>query len=664
MSFGHTMKEIIRTLLANILTEDWTARTQSLAELMTITDPTSVSAFNEVLDKKSDLQCIYFCQFLGKTLFATGIDYLIPFLSDERERVQQEAMWAFDRYVESEKIEEKKKTLFLIEALQSSGERGRTYAAESFGKYAKREGVPYLIDTLKDASPKVRLACIESLRQIGDLNAVPYIAPHLTDSHFHVRYAACFALGEFRAKTFFRHIIPLLKDEKMSVRQAAVWALARLKPATSIKYIVHSLKNDPAPLVRIEAAKRLGKIQKSSVVNPLFFAYAEDLDQNVRGTASYALDNLESSIKLKTLIKNLETKDLKIKVSDLQKIALTKTPTAFKIIYKTYKKNPKEPQIQAACCECFGLLEKKEAVPILKEALHGHPVVAYSALRSLALILGDSEKAMIIALLSDEKLGEVQKQIVLQFMLKKVTDGRLYLDVPLSELLKKLILSSNVNISYSAIRILAESFDISAVIPILETSQKTKDQEHKKKCLNSIDTLLHGDPSSLLKLLHQSLAPQLKKAIFECLKIFNVPEKLKLKAVLGTLHYYVSCNQEDRIPMMGFIASTVKNSPHVILQILYQTKWPDDIVEDLLFILDDNVEAGNRHNILLNIKPLEKIIYTSHAKQRIAAIRLLEKIGQVEAVSDLTKLFFDEKDESVKKYTRAAIRTIVHGRKA
>jgi len=116
--------------------------------------------------------------------------------------------------------------------------------------------------------------------------------------------------------------------------------------------------------------------------------------------------------------------------------------------------------------------------------------------------------------------------------------------------------------------------------------------------------------------------------------------------------------------MMGFIASTVKNSPHVILQILYQTKWPDDIVEDLLFILDDNVEAGNRHNILLNIKPLEKIIYTSHAKQRIAAIRLLEKIGQVEAVSDLTKLFFDEKDESVKKYTRAAIRTIVHGRKA
>ena len=655
------MKETLHKLLQSILSDDWNARIQSLAELMTLTDPTSVGEFCDILDKKSELQCVYFCQFLGKTLFANGIDELIPFLSDERERVQQEAVWAFDRYVESEKIEEKKKVVFLIHALQKAGEKGKIYAAECLGKYSKQEGAPYLIEALKDPSREVRLSSIESLRQIGNLNAVPYIAQYTNDEDFHIRYAACFALGEFKARAFWGNILPLLEDKKMSVRQAAVWTLARMHPKKSIKYIVHKLQTDPAPLVRIEAAKRLGKIQSHAVVSPLFTACTHDQDQNVKSAAHYALDTLETKTKLKIFIKNIKTNDPQMKVAILHKIALTKTKKAFDVIYKTYKRNEKEPQIQAACCECFGLLERKEALPILKEALLRNPVVAYSALRALAIILGDEEKHLIISLLSDEKLGDVQKQVILQFILKKVSDGRLYLDVALSELPKKLILSANVNTSYLAIRILAESHDFSAITTILEVSQKTKDQEHKKKCLNSIETILQDNPLPLLKFLHQKfLSQELKNAIFLCLKTFHVEKKMNLSVVVGALHYYLACEKEEHVYIMSFISRTVKYTPEVLLQILYQTKWPDDVVEDLLFILDDIIEEGSPHNMLLNIKPLEVLIHSEKEKHRLLGIRLLEKIGQSEAIPKLVQLYHDEKNERVRKYTKAAIRTIVH----
>ncbi len=655
------MKETLHKLLHGILSDDWNARVQSQAALMTLTDPASVVEFNDILDKNVSLQCIYFCQFLGKTLFSNGIDYLIPFLSDERERVQQEAMWAFDRYIESEKIEEKKKVVFLVHVLHKAGEKGKIYAAECLGKYSKQEGAPYLIEALKDPSPHVRLASIESLRQIGNLNAGPYIAQHVNDEDFHIRYAACFALGEFKSRAFWKNILPLLEDKKMSVRQAAVWTLARMHPKKSIKYIVHRLQTDPAPLVRIEAAKRLGKIQSHEVVNPLFTAYTHDQDQNVKSAANYALDNLETNTKLKIFIKNIKINDPQIKVAILYKIALTKTKKAFDVIYKTYKRNEKEPQIQAACCECFGVLEDKEALPILKKALQSNAVIAYSALRALSIILGDEEKHLIISLLSDEKLSDVQKQIVLQFILKKVTDGKLYLDVGLSELLKNLILSSNVNTSYLAIRTLAESSDFSAITAILEMSQKTKDQEHKKKCLNSIETILRGNPLPLLKFLHEKfLSAELKNAIFQCLDIFHVEEKLNLSAVVGALHYYLTCEKEEQSYIMSFISRTVKYTPEVLLQTLYQTKWPDDIVEDLLFILDGIVERGSPHNALLNIKPLQTLIHSEKEKIRILGIRLLEKIGQSEAIPKLVQLYHDEKNERVKKYTKAAIRTIVH----
>ena len=662
------MKEIIQNLLHSILSEDWEVRADALAQLMTQSDPQSVTSFSEILDKNSELQCIYFCQFLGKTLFSNAIDYLIPFLSDERERVQQEAIWAFDRYIESEKIEEKKKVVFLIQALQKAGERGKTYAAECFGKYSKHEGVPYLIEALESTSAKVRLQAIESLRQIGDLNAVSYIARCLHDKDFHIRYAACFALGEFKARPFWRNILPLLNDEKMTVRQAAVWTISRVFPKKSIKYIVHRLETDTSPLVRIEAAKRLGKIPSTAVVAPLLTCLTHDKDQNVRSAANYSLDNLDNKIKIKIFKKNLKMEDPQMKIAVMHKMAFTKTREAYNIIYKIFKKNEKNPQIRATCCECFGILENLEALPLLKKAIYDHPVIAYSAVRALAAILGDEEKKLITSLLQEEKIGDVQKQTILQFILKKVTDGRLYLDAGLSELLKKLIISSNVNTSYLAIRIVAASSDFSAVLPILETSQKTKDQEHKKKCLSSIETILHGDPVHLLRLLQQKfISSQLKNAVFECLKIFNAPEKQKLSAVLGALEFYLTCEKDEKPHMLSFISRTVKKAPHIILQILYQTKWPEAVAEDMLFILDEVIEPGNPENILLNIKPIESFIHSDQEKlrvnhPRVVAIRLLEKIGQSDAIQKLVELYHDEKDERVKKYTKAAIRTIVHRR--
>ncbi len=456
-----------------------------------------------------------------------------------------------------------------------------------------------------------------------------------------------------------------MNDPKMSVRQAATWAIARLGGKHAIPHIIERLEKDPIPLVRIEAVKRLGKIKDESVIFPLLQTSAKDDNQNVKSLATYALDELDDSIKIRVYFKTIHSDDPLIRSATLSKIAKIKSPAAFSIIEKVYFESKETPQVQAMACECFGLMSDKRAIPILQKALGENPIVAYSAIRALASLLGNEEKNILISLLSDPKLPEMSKQVILQFILKKLTEDQIFLDVELSKLIIGLLSSDHLNISYMSARILGTSRDLSAIVPLLESSHNAKDPELKRKCYDAIGQILAGNFVPLIKLLKQPfIKSEIKEKILQCMLTFQCHEKFKLPTVVALLQYYSASEEslEWRIQIVSLLSNIVETSSNVLLQALYQVRWPDFIVKDILFILDGKIKENDSENPFLNATALHPLLKSLDPEIKMLAIRLIEKIGQAKSIPLLVSLYYDEKEDKVKQYTKSAIRSIVQGR--
>ncbi len=659
------MKEKIKALLHNILSSDWNVRTTALSELMSMNNPESVIQIWENLDKTSDILCIYFCQFLQSSLFTNGVPYLIEFLSDPRERVQQEAIWTLDNFLENNQIPDAQKVSLLIKIMNTDGERGKIYAAEAFRKYHKREGVSYLIEKLSDSSGRVRLACANALREIGDNIAIPYLASHLQDASSDVRYAICFALGEMEASLYWKKIVPLLKDNSIVVRQAATWAIGRLSGKKAIPYLTEILEHDPAPLVQIEAAKRLGKIHHPTVTEPLLKAFAKSKYPNVKNTAHYALDGLSDKIKLNVYIQNTKSSDIAVRMAALTKMATIKTDRAYPIILKTYEGSANNPQLQATCCECFGTIGDKRSIPLLETALRGNPIVAYSAIRAIATLIGDEEKKYIISLLNDETLGEMSHQIILQFILKKIKDEKMFLDADLSNILIQKLSAPQLNIAYLAVQILEAGKVFSAIIPILKAAQNTKYPELKRKLFYAIAYILDGNAVILIKLMKQKFFDlSLTETLLQCLQLFECPKVHKLPSLLALCDAFLSGPKEYHLQLLALLSHFAGDNTDSLLQLLYQTTWSDFLTFELLGILDQKIEVGNPKNILLKIAPLQRSLSHRDKNIRILSARLLEKIGQDSSVPILTSLYLKEPEVSVRGYLKAALRSITQGVKS
>lgn len=172
-----------------------------------------------------------------------------------------------------------------LEALRSSDESIRAAAVSALLGMGK-EAVGYLIEALSDRHYGVRIAAAEALGEIGDPAAVEALVRTLGDAREDVRIAAVSALGRIGDRRAVKPLIRLFRGRYHGVRVAAADAVAEFG-RDALGELEEAL-NDPLPVVRVTAARAIGKIGATESI-PLLISHLGDAAPDVRWSVARAL---------------------------------------------------------------------------------------------------------------------------------------------------------------------------------------------------------------------------------------------------------------------------------------------------------------------------------------------------------------------------------------
>src|SRR3989338_8112788 len=640
------MKERVAYFIQNLRHSDWKIKSQAYVDFMDFSEPQAVSLFWEALDFKDELLLIYFCRWISKNAFLEGIPYVLKLTGQGSLRVSKEALFSLEKILQKPAVSDRVKIQFLTELLLKGNEEAQIFSARMFSKYRKKAGGPYLIETLRQSpSPKVRLACVDALRENQDDRALPILQKSILDSDRDVLYAVIFALGDLgQGSISWKILRPLLKDSRTTIRHVTIWALGRLGDKKAFSALVDVLRHDVNPSCRIEACKRLSKLPSSKIIPVLLEAASLDRDQNVKNIAHFCLDKIDPRFSFKKYYQLRKSKEWHIRVEDFMQLAKIGHPKAFRYLTSVIR-TEKNPQIQAAAVEALGYLEDRQAIPILKEALLLHPVIAYSAMVSLAQLMGREEIPFILEVLQNEKTANMTQQIILKHLLAKAKDKKIFFIQPLVNSLIQKLCSADINISYLAALTLGESHDLSAIVPLFQLSMSTQDPEVRFRTLKAVERLVEGDLSMLVKLLTQPfVTPVLYEEILKTLTRFQCKVHAKRDALLRLLFLTEKALPHDRIYFLSAIRHITGDDVDILLSILKQTTWSPSLTVDLFMMLEGCVQEGDIKNSILPLQPFERGFKHENSEVRKVSVRILEKISQTKALESLVARIYEDQD--------------------
>lgn len=140
---------------------------------------------------------------------------------------------------------------------------------------------------LQSPEPEVRADAAKRLGELRDKEAVPQLIALVRDTVPVVRFEAVLALGRIGAREAVKPIFEVAKgDKRDDVAMAATKALADIGSSATDPLI--KLLTSPRPVVRMTAARGLGRLHAFKAVEPLIHLL-RDRDPNVRRAAIAAL---------------------------------------------------------------------------------------------------------------------------------------------------------------------------------------------------------------------------------------------------------------------------------------------------------------------------------------------------------------------------------------
>ncbi len=251
-----------------------------------------------------------------------------------------------------------------IAALKDEDWAIRQEAAGLLGTFKDPRAVAPLVALLRDEDRSVREAAVESLRSIGtpaieavgacleqpdlslqeaasailstiaDERVLPSLIKALRSNDWIVRMHAAKALGRIRTADAVDPLLPLLQDKVKAVREEAAATLAAIGDA-AIPSLVGALKHEEW-LVRLHAVETLGKTRSPQAVEPLLSVLFNDHDSAVREDAVRALGAIRDSRAVEYLLAAM-----------------------------------REPGLRTLAVEALGRIGDTRAVPVLVEVLTG-----------------------------------------------------------------------------------------------------------------------------------------------------------------------------------------------------------------------------------------------------------------------------------------------------
>jgi HEAT repeat protein len=194
--------------------------------------------------------------------------------------------------------------------------------------------VPVLGLCLSDPHLGVQEAASSVLASIGDERVLDPLIGALRNSDWIVRMHAAKALGRIKAASAIDPLIPLLQDKVKAVREEATVALAEIGDA-ALCSLLDALKH-PEWLVRLHAVEALGRMRSRLAVEPLLWVLFNDADQAIREDVVRALGQIGDSRATEFLVTVI-----------------------------------KEPRLRTLAVEALGQIGDRSAVPLLMAVLEG-----------------------------------------------------------------------------------------------------------------------------------------------------------------------------------------------------------------------------------------------------------------------------------------------------
>jgi len=198
----------------------------------------------------------------------------------------------------------------LVATLKSPSALMRLHAAQALGYAGDPRATKPLIEALNDSKEGVRGAAAEALGRIGDQSAIEPLVSALNDENWHVRELA---VGSLQKGLEWK---PSTDEEKLAVLYADrdFYSLKR-RGDPGAKLLIKALLTDGFFSVRETAAKALGDVYSSEVIEALMTAAKSDDWEGVRDAAKSSLLKLEKYKEREKEKEPLKT-DLKVILSN------------------------------------------------------------------------------------------------------------------------------------------------------------------------------------------------------------------------------------------------------------------------------------------------------------------------------------------------------------
>ncbi len=251
-----------------------------------------------------------------------------------------------------------------IAALQDEDWAIREEAALALGTFRDPRAVGPLVSLLRDADRAVREAAIGALTAIGE-PSVPALGLCLSEPRLTVQEAASAALAAIADERVLAPLLAALRNRDWIVRMHAAKALGRIKSSSAVEPLIPLLQ-DPVKAVREETTASLAAIGDAAVSSLLAaLTHAEWL---VRLHAVEALGKMRCVAAVEPLLSVLfNDPDTAIREDALRALGLIGDARAVDFLLVVMR----EPGLRPLAVEALGQIGDRRAVPALINVLEG-----------------------------------------------------------------------------------------------------------------------------------------------------------------------------------------------------------------------------------------------------------------------------------------------------
>jgi len=251
-----------------------------------------------------------------------------------------------------------------IAALKDEDWAIREEAATALGTLRDSRAVVPLVSVLRDTDRAVREAAIGALTAIGE-PSVPALGLCLSDPQLGVQEAASAVLAVIADERVLDPLIASLRNRDWIVRMHAAKALGRIKDSSSIEPLIPLLQ-DKVKAVREEVTTALAAIGDAAI--PSLLEALTHVEWLVRLHAIEALGKTRSPAAVEPLLSVLfNDQDTAIREDAVRALGLIGDPRALDFLQVALK----EPGLRPLAVEAMGHIGDRRAVPVLITVLEG-----------------------------------------------------------------------------------------------------------------------------------------------------------------------------------------------------------------------------------------------------------------------------------------------------